>query len=32
MKFTTVEILCLCLVILGSAWISYRLHFLLYHP
>ena len=32
MKFTNVEIFGLVLIILGSAWISYRLHLLLYHP
>ena len=32
MKFTAGEILCLSLLVLGSAWISYHLHLLLYHP
>jgi hypothetical protein len=32
MKFTAVEILCLSLLVLGSAWLSYRLHLLFFHP
>lgn len=32
MKFTAFDILLLSLIVLSSAWLSYRLHLLLFHP